>query len=301
MQQELLNGRILAAQALSVSSYTAVPNSAANYNTLGDLVLNMSHASSFSNYERYLDLENSTNGVYYVVDGVAYFRELIASNPDHVIAMRLVTNSSMSFTLSFNRPGSSSSAVGSDTLVSTANSGSNAPMYYAAGARVKAAGGTVSVTDSELRVDGAYEAIIYITAATSFRTTDQREAVLSVLSSAGATSYQTKRAAHVRDYQSFFLRNRISIGTSSSSQRNMETADRVLAYPKEFDPELVILYYQLGRYLLISSSRNGSLPANLQGVWNQLENPMWGSRYTLNINLGEFDLFPVATCVRRLQ
>jgi alpha-L-fucosidase 2 len=139
--------------------------------------------------------------------------------------------------------------------------------------------------------NGADEATVYFQAWTNYRTPDPKKAVVSDLA-AISKSFAQIRAAHVADYQKYFGRMSLKLGVSTSAQKELKTSTRMTSNTVgAFDPELGALYFQFGRYLFISSSRpesgakDMSLPPNLQGVWNDVYDPMWGSKYTVNINL----------------
>ena len=178
-------------------------------------------------------------------------------------------------------------------MIMSGNSGGNSPMTYSVGARVITTGGTVSAKGTAVTCTGADEAWIYITAWSSFRQQDPTSQVLADLSAVAKKDYHSIRQAHVKDYKNLADRVSMSLGSSSPAQRAMTTTQRAINCATTYDPELIAMYFQFGRYLLISSSRQGTLPANLQGLWNPLDEPIWGSRFTLNINLRKFRLPPL--------
>ena len=286
IRSDIVNGNFAAAQTLATADYDGVPNSARNYNSLGQMDLVMAHAAAVGNYERWLDISDASSGVYYTVGNVSYSREYIASNPANITAIRITASQAgaVSFSISLRRLTTVSTTSGNDTIIMTGDSGGNDPMKYAVGARVVASGGTVSVSGSQVKCTNADEAWIYITSWTNFRQSDQRGKVLSDLQ-AITQSYTQIRTAHIKDYQEIYQRSTFSFGSSSSSQKSKSTSDRIKAMSQTYDPELALLFMQFGRYLLIASSRTGTLPANLQGIWNPDGKPMWGSRFTININL----------------
>jgi alpha-L-fucosidase 2 len=289
IRSDIVSGNYGAAQSSASANYDGTPSSARNYNTLGTMSIVMSHGSSVSNYERYLDTADATSGVYYTAGGVTYFREYISSAPAGIMAIRVAASQAgaVSFSVNMARGNTQSSAATSDTITISDNSGGNSPMTFTAGVRVVTTGSskaTVSTSGNKVTVSGADEAWIFVQAWTDYRQSNQKSKVLSDLA-AVTESYPDMRSAHVADYQSFFNRASFSFGSSSSSQKGMTTAQRISAMGSTYDPELALLFMQFGRYLLISSSRNGTLPANLQGIWNSETNPMWGSRFTININL----------------
>jgi len=286
IRSDIVNGDFNAAQTLATADYDGVPNSARNYNSIGQMDLVMAHASAVGDYERWLDVSDATSGVYYTVGGVSYSREYIASNPANVMVIHIMASQAgaVSFSISLRRGSTVSTGSGSDTIIMTGDSGGDDPMKYAVGARVVASGGTVSVSGNQLKCTGANEAWIYVTSWTNFRQSDQRGKVLSDLQ-AITQSYAQIRTAHVNDYQAIYGRSEFNFGASSSAQKSQSTSQRITSMSQIYDPELAVLFLQFGRYLLIASSRTGTLPANLQGIWNPDGNPMWGSRFTININL----------------
>jgi len=286
IRSDIINGNLAAAQTLATADYDGVPNSARNYNSIGQMDLVMAHAPAVGDYERWLDISDATSGVYYTVEGVAYSREYITSNPANITAIRIVASQAgaVSFSISLRRGSTVSTTSGNDTIIMTGDSGGNDPMKYAVGARVVASGGTVSISGNQVKCTDADEAWVYITSWTNFRQADQSGKVLSDLQ-AITQSYAQIRTAHVKDYQEIYERSKFNFGTSSSAQKSASTSQRITAMSQTYDPELAVLFLQFGRYLLIASSRTGTLPANLQGIWNPDGKPMWGSRFTININL----------------
>ncbi|KAF3186689.1 hypothetical protein TWF788_002915 [Orbilia oligospora] len=293
IQSLLTQQRNLEAARLAGFAYAGTPVSARHYEPLGDLQLVMNHSGSTTSYERWLDLSDSSAGVYYAVGGVSYRREYIASNPDNIIAIHITASkpASVSFNIhlrkgqSLNRWEDYAYKVGSDTTVMGGESQGKDGVEFSAGAKVVASGGKVYTLGDYVICDNADEATIFFTAWTAYRQQGPINKVLSDLSSISVRSYSDIRATHVADYQKYSGRVSLSLGGSSDAQKALSTPKRLAAIASTFDPELVALYFQLGRYLFISSSRVNTLPPNLQGIWNQEMDPQWGSKYTVNINL----------------
>jgi alpha-L-fucosidase 2 len=291
------NADIVQAGNLASWAYAGTPVSTRHYDFLGDIELNMNHSATVQNYQRFLDVNESVAGVYYTVGGVTYLREHIASNPDDIIAIRIASDTpgAVGFTLhlrrgsSLNRWEDYSQKVGNDTIVIGGGSGGKGAIGFSAGARVLTSGGTVQTIGDTILVNGADEAWIYWTAWTDYRTADPKAAVLSDLSK--VKPYPDVRSAHIADYQGFAGRVSLDFGKSSAAQLANTTSQRISATSKTFDPQLATLYFQFGRYLFISTSRNGTLPPNLQGIWSADMDPQWGSKYTININL-EMNYWP---------
>lgn len=295
MQSLLEEGAILDATRLSGYGYVGTPVSVQHYNNLGYLTLEMNNTNTISDYERWLDLGDGTSGISYVNNGTTFQREYLASYPDDLIAIRITASQpgAISFSVhldrghSLNRWEDYSTPYNGDTIVMGGASSGQNNIAWAAGARVIASGGTVSTLGDYVICSAADEATIYFTTWTSYRQNDPRSTVLSDLANAGGKPYDAVRAAHVQDYQRYISRVSLNLGNSTEAQRTLTTPKRMAAITDDnFDAEVAALYFQFGRYTLISTSRNGSLPPNLQGIWSLSNDPEWGSKYTININLG---------------
>ncbi|KAL8365014.1 hypothetical protein RB595_004024 [Gaeumannomyces hyphopodioides] len=290
----IVNNDLSGAHNVASANYAGTPNSMRNYDYPGRLSISMKGASgSVGGYERWLDLGEAVGGVYYTVGGVAFKREYLASFPDDIIAVQISASKSgaVSFDLrqTLASGQNSASAPGSDTIVM---SGGNS-ISFTAGAKVVATGGTVRKSGDTITVDGADSAVIYWSAWTTFRKAkgDLQSAVLADLARASAKGYDAIRANHIKDYKALAGRAELSLGTSSGAQKSKPTADRLRGLANTFDPEISALYWYFARYLLIASARPGTLPANLQGIWNDSPSPAWGSKFTININL-EMNYWP---------
>lgn len=279
-----------------VSNYMIGPGPA-SFQPVGDLVITTSHSGA-TNYRRELDLKTAIAKTTYTAGGVNYTREYFASYPDHVIVVRLTADKSgsVSFGATMTTPHRSNSMSSSgNTLVYdvTVNS-----IKFQNRLNVVADGGTVSVANGKINVQGANSAMLVLTTATNFKSYNDVSgnpgAIASeIMSKVAKKSYDDLLAAHLKDYQTIFNRVSLNLGEPDKSAGDI-TSTRVKNFNSTNDPSLVELHYQFGRYLLISSSRKGGQPANLQGIWNKDTNPVWGSKYTTNINL-EMNYWPVET------
>lgn len=298
MQAQVRQGYIQQAQDLGGMGYAGTPVSTRHYEPLGYINLSQNITGNVTDYERWLDLADATAGVYFVNSNISYQREYLASNPADIIAIRLNASEpgSINFRIHFGRDESSlnrwqdfSEGLNGDTMIMGASSTGPNPISLTAGARIVASGGKVSTIGDYVVCEGADEAYVYFSAHTTYRTPDTRTAVLRDLAVFNPDSYDDIRFAHVADYKEYYNRFQLDLGSSSANQTSLSTPERMSAIrPKKFDPELAVLYFQYGRYLLIASSRDGSLPPNLQGNWNENFDPMWGSKFTININLRKF-------------
>ena len=283
--------------AESIVSDRMIGPGPASFQPVGDPVLTTSHSGA-TNYRRELDLKTAMAKTTYSAGGVNYTREYFASYPDHVIVIRLSASEKgkVSFGATMTTPHRNNSMSSSgNTLIYdvTVNS-----IKFQNRLNVVADGGTVSVANGNISVNGANEAMLVLTIATNFKSASDVSGnpgslASAVMDAVKGKSFDELKAAHLKDYQAIFNRVKLDLGAAHSSAGDV-TATRVKNFNSTNDPSFVELYYQFGRYLLISSSRKGGQPANLQGIWNKDTSPMWGSKYTTNINL-EMNYWPVET------
>jgi alpha-L-fucosidase 2 len=295
----LAAGENAKAQALVQAKFMAKPITEAPYETLGDLFISMSGSEAATEYRRELNLDTAIARTEFKLGGTSYVREYFASAPDQVIVIHLTSPHNMwlhgpgtvSFTLSMHTPQHADTRAddrGELTLHGT-NTGFadiKGALSFEGRVRVLHDGGTISADANQLHISDAKSATILIAAATSFRnfhdvSGDPEALNRQVLDVAQGKSYEALRAAHIADYQHFFRRVAIDLGHSDAEK--LPTDARVRATAAN-DPALAALYFQYGRYLLLSSSRPGTQPANLQGIWADGLYPPWGSKYTININ-----------------
>ncbi|HVW20783.1 MAG TPA: glycoside hydrolase family 95 protein [Opitutaceae bacterium] len=288
------------AQELAGKDFMAKPLREAQYETLGDLLLTMSGSEAAKGYRRELNLDTAIARTQFQIGDAAYVRECFSSAPDQVIVLRLSARNAkhpqqpapLSFTLAMDTP--QSAAVQADPKGELVLRGVNTgfetvkpALRFEARVRVLASGGRITADAAQLHVDGASSVTILVAAATSFRSYhdvsgDPDALNLRTLAAAQGKGFEALRAAHVADYQRLFRRVSIDLGHSAADK--LPTDERVRAADPARDPALAALYFQYGRYLLISSSRPGGQPATLQGLWNDSLHPPWGSKYTININ-----------------
>ncbi len=290
----ILAGKYREANQLVSEKVMARPLHQMPYEPVGSLFLTFPQVTAVEGYRRDLNLDTAIAGVSYTADGVRYTRRVFASAPDRVIVVRLTADrpGRISFTAGMTTPQKATVRVEEPgTLVMHGVNGSSdgiqGALTFAARIRVIADGGRTVAQGDTVKVTGANSATLLIAIATSYRTFDDvsgdpvaltgRE-----LAAAARKSYADLRAAHVADHQRLFRRVRLELGSTPAARR--PTDERIRDFATDDDPQLAELYFQFGRYLLISSSRPGGQPANLQGLWNESMNPPWGSKYTININ-----------------
>ncbi len=282
------------AQTLIDQTMLGSPAGQLAYQPVGDLRLALPSATA-TNYRRSLDLGTATTVVTYTANNVRFRREVFASAPDQVVVMRLTaeTPGSISFTASFTSP--QRTTVSSPDATTIALDGISGTQRNIAGTvrflaltRAVAEGGTVSSSGGSLRVSGANAVTLLISIGTGYvdyRTVngDYQGLARTRLSAAQGVAYDTLRARHVADYQALFGRVTLDLGRTAAADQPTDV--RISRHGSTSDPQFSTLLFQYGRYLLISSSRPGTQPANLQGIWNDQMAPSWDSKYTINANL----------------
>lgn len=268
----------------------------------GELHLVFDGHTHYSNYYRELDIDRAITKTTYTIGDIRYTRETLASLPDGVIVMHLTASKpgSISFTALYTSP--QPKVTVNTTAAQQLNfsgttidhEGVKGLLKYKGIVQFKTAGGSISYTDTSVMVKQANEVTIYISIATNFNTYNnisgnENERAASLLAKAVNKSFAAIQQAHVAAYQQYFHRVKLDLGMATSN--NIPTDQQLKNFTSTNDPHLVTLYYQYGRYLLISSSQPGGQPANLQGIWNNKLYPPWDSKYTININ-AEMNYWP---------
>ena len=294
-----------------------------SYLPLGDLHLAFEHGDQASEYRRYLDLRSGVAGLTYQIAGVRYTREVFASHPNQVLVVRLAADrpGALSLTATLDSPLRHATVARGDALELLGRApahvdpnyynrpnpviydgGGGGGMTFAAQLRARATGGRVWVDEAGVHVGGAREVVLLLSAATSFSGFDRSPVsegkdpaadARAQLRGAVRRSYAALKQAHVADHRALFDRVGLDVGPAAAAPDRLPTDQRVAQYGAA-DPHLVELFFHYGRYLLIASSRPGTQPANLQGIWNQEVRPPWSSNYTININT-EMNYWPAET------
>jgi len=268
------------------------------YQPFGDVFIDLEgHDGPVRRYARTLDIARAEQRTSYAIDGVTYRREAFASHPAQAIVMRLDASAPGRYTGAIRLVDAhgarvEASADGLRAAGDLATPPSTA-MHYASVLRVGHVGGQVRVEGDRLLFSHCDSLTLTLAAGTSYvpdaAAQFEGEAPLARVeaqaAAAAARPLAALRLEHERDYRALFDRVHIDLGASAATRRALATGARIAAYTAQGDdPELEALYFQFGRYLLISSSRD-SLPANLQGLWNRSKTPPWNSDYHTNINI----------------
>lgn len=291
----IFEGKQKEAEVLAGKTIQTKKSNGQMFQPVGSLNLYFDGHNAYTDYYRELDIEKAVTKTSYKVDGVTYTREMLASFSDDVVMVRLTADKprNISFTASFSTPQpkatikatSKNELTISETTID--HEGVEGKVKFKGIARIKLEGGVSSFNDTALVVKNADAATIYISIASNFNnykdiSGDENKRAESYLQKAYKNSYEKILEKHVAAYQQYF--NRASLDLGRTEAADLPTDERLKNFRSGNDPHLVTLYYQYGRYLLISSSRPGGQPANLQGIWNRQLYPPWDSKYTININ-----------------
>lgn len=307
-------------QGADKAQYKVQGHYSENYQPLGTLTIEyLDDTAGISDYHRWLDIGNATARTQYLKDGKLFTSDYFASAPDSVIVIRLKSENKEGIhaSLSFDSPLPHSSQVADNEISVEGYAAYHSfPVYYKAEdkhrydpergihfktlVRVLSVDGSVKnrYSDSRIEIDGSTEVLILIANVTSFNGFDKdpvkegrnyRSHVEKRMKCTIGKTYDALREAHIRDYKYYFDRVKLDLGNTDDDIAALPTDKQLLFYTdcKQRNPDLEELYFQFGRYLLISSSRTSGVPANLQGLWNESVLPPWSSNYTVNINLEE--------------
>ncbi len=269
------------------------------YQCLGNLFINLPGHENFADYRRDLDIGNALAHVSYQSGGVNYRREYFCSHPDGVLVVRLTADRPGSYTgsIELNDAHGAQTVVGKNrlTVADTLNNG----LKYEAQLIVVPDGGSLQTSGPALEFKNCNGLTLIVAAGTdyamdyaaNYRGPDPHAHVTEQVEMAAAKKYDDLKADHEKDFHALFDRVAIDLGASSAAQTALPTDRRKLEAFRTVDPGLEALLFQYGRYLLISCSRPGGLPANLQGLWNDNNSPPWHSDYHANINV-EMNYWP---------
>lgn len=280
-----------------------------SYQVLGSLHFDFpwdAHAPA-TGYRRELSLDSALATTEFSIAGVQYHREVFVSAPDQAVVLRLTADhpGALSFQLSLDRPERFQTvAEGADSLLMTGaltNGVDGDGVHFAVRLKVFAKNGSQAAEGNHLSVTRADEAWVVLTAATDYRRfasvngRDVSAAATADLAAASKKSYAELLRDHEQDFQSYYDRVHFHLASKNFPVEHEATPERIKNQNVAADPALAVLYFNFGRYLLISSSRPGGLPANLQGLWTDTVSPPWSADYHLNINV-EMNYWPAETC-----
>lgn len=291
----IFDGEYKAAENLANEKIITKKSHGQMFQPVGNLELIFAGHENYANYYRELDIEDAIAKTTYAVGGVTYTREAFTSFPDRVMVIILSADkpNQLSFSASL-----TSQHVKQKIKVNAQNElslwgttsdheGVEGKIEFNVLARIKTDGGTITNTDNSVHIENANAVLIFISIASNFNNYhdingDENQRAKDFMDKAFDHSFETIKAEHIAAYQNYFNRVKLDLGSSEASK--LPTDQRLKNFKDTSDPSFVSLYYQYGRYLLISSSQPGGQPANLQGIWNGNMKPAWDSKYTININ-----------------
>ena len=298
----IFDGKHKEAEKLADQNFISKKSHGQMFQPLGNLNLKFDGHEKYTNYKRELDIQNAISTTTYEVDGVTYTRQAFVSFAERVIVIRLTANKkgSISFAANyatqhkvknFNISGAKDLEISG---TASDHEGVKGLIKFKGISRIKLDKGSLEELDGSLIVKKADAATIFISIATNFNnyndvSGNENQRALDYLNKGSHKSYSKLKKEHILAYQKYFNRVKIDLGTTQ--EVNLPTDERLKKFRNSNDPQFVALYYQFGRYLLISSSQPGSQPANLQGIWNNSLTPAWDSKYTININ-AEMNYWP---------
>ena len=305
----LFEGKQRDAENLAMEKMMSVPLRQEQYQPFGDLRLEFPGRDETSDYRRELDIDSAVVTVSYRRGGVTFTREVLSSFPDNVIVVRLTADKpgQLTFTARIDSPHPQSQTLKVDDNILALRGRlvgitgrrvegqvENA-LKFEAHLKASAQGGDLTVDSEKITVVKADSATLILAAATSFKNykdvSGNPEALCrQIIKAAGRKSYKALRKAHIADHRRLFRRVELDLGAADAA--NQPTDQRIAEFAEQNDRQFVELYFHYGRYLMIASSRSGSQPANLQGIWNESLNPPWESKWTVNINT-EMNYWPV--------
>ncbi|MES2775647.1 MAG: glycoside hydrolase family 95 protein [Bacteroidota bacterium] len=295
MRKLIFEGKQKQAEQLANKVIISKKSHGQMFEPAGELQLSFPGHENYTNYRRELDIEKAIAKTTYSVGDLTYTREVLASFPDRVVVVHLTASkaNSISFTAYYSTPQQKVAVkmVASKQLTFAATTMDHESVKglvrYKGIAEFKTEGGTLASTDTSIIIKDANEVTIYISIATNFNNYEdisgnENERARAYLVKAVNKKYAAIEKAHVAAYQKYFNRVKLDLGITDAAK--FPTDERLKNFNATDDPQFVSIYYQFGRYLLISSSQPGGQPANLQGIWNNKLRPAWDSKYTININ-----------------
>lgn len=288
IREYIKNGEILKAEKLAVDALSGTPQYQRCYQTLGELrITHHKKPDKINAYHRELKLDTAQVMVDYQTENGKYSEEIFISHPADcmMIIMKAEGGTVLDFHCRFDRGRYSETAFsyGNDTIIFGGNSGGR---VFAGILAVIECDGVIHAVGEHLCVEGASKAVLVFTAATDYEVLEPVECIKRIISRTRKKTIEELREEHIRDYQKLYKKVALCFEGTEPEIESMPTDLRLQRIRNgETDPDLIATYFQYGRYLMISSSREGGLPANLQGIWNADFTPPWDSKYTININL----------------
>lgn len=264
-----------------------------SYRNFGEISLSFELNGEPTRYTRSLDLLSGIHTQRFTLNNTEFRREAFASNPDQLLVFRYTASRKKALSGSIRLTSAQgASAIAADASLSFSGTMPN-HLQYAAFLKVKASGGILKIKDNTLIFEGCTALVLMLDARTDYkpdynagwRGEAPLPRIISEMGISGEKSFNALKKRHINDFSGLMTRVSLDVGATSPQLWQLPIDERLQKYPEGQDPDLEELMFQYGRYLLVSSSRPGGLPANLQGLWNNSNTPPWASDYHNNINL----------------
>lgn len=294
VRELIFNKEYKAAEKLANEKIITKKSHGQMFQPVGNLELTFPHHDAYHEYYRELDIGNAVSKTSYKVNGITYTREAFTSLPDRVLIIHINADrpGKVSFTANFTSPQKRQKIEVKDNDLSLwgvtgDHEGVIGKVAFKAAMRLRTKNGKISRTENSISIQNADTVTLFVSIASNFNNyqdlgADENLRAKKYLEEASGQDYNKLLSSHIKAYQKYFDRVSMNLGTTNAS--NLSTDQRLENFRNTNDPSFVSLYFQYGRYLLISSSQPGGQPANLQGIWNKSLNPPWDSKYTININ-----------------
>ena len=302
VRELIFNGKYKAAEQLANDKIITKKSHGQMFQPVGNLELYFPGHTEYKDYYRELDISNAVSKTSYKVNGTTYTREAFVSLTDRLLVIRLTANQpgKINFMANLTTPHANSKIETNPENQITLwgrtsdHEGVEGKVEFNAVTGLKIKNGKTSRTATSIMVENADEAVLMVSIATNFNSYqdlngDEVKRAKEFLDAGIDKDYEVLKSDHIKEYQELFNRVILDFGKTEASKQ--PTDERLVNFRNTQDPSFVALYFQYGRYLLISSSQPGGQPANLQGIWNQNMNPAWDSKYTININ-AEMNYWP---------
>jgi alpha-L-fucosidase 2 len=302
VRELIFNGEYKAAEQLTNEKIITKKSHGQMFQPVGNLELSFPGHNDYEAYHRELDISKAISKTSYKIDGITYTREAFVSLADRLLIVRLAADQpgKISFTANLTTPHADSKIeVNGENQISlwgktSDHEGVEGKVEFNALMRSKTENGKITQTDTSITIENADHAILMVSIASNFNSYqdlngDEMKRAKAFLDAGFDKEYELLKSDHTKKYQELF--NRVVLDFGSTEASKLPTDERLANFRNTKDPSFVALYFQYGRYLLISSSQPGGQPANLQGIWNHRMKPAWDSKYTININ-AEMNYWP---------
>lgn len=294
----LFEEKISQAEEIVHDAFCGTPINQRHYMPLGDLIIDQRGLGDIEKFQRSLDLETAVASVNFTTNGINYCREVIASYPDNVMAINIKADKKGSINLRIHIDGrddyfDNNSPVSDDEIFYFGGMGGEDGINFASYVKVISDTGNVMSWGSFIKAENCDEVTILISCQTNYRFEDYKKEAKQDIEKAFKLSYEEIKARHIKDYKKYYDRAKIELCDNSNGKSELPTDERLASIQNGGkDNKLIELYYNFARYLMIAGSREGTLPLNLQGIWNNDMWPAWGCKFTININT-EMNYWPV--------